>query len=188
MTSRGRRAKSKSGKRQRRPATKGLDLRGLDRVKTFDATLERLTTRRKRSVPGAQEELFSPTLKMRAYLLTARKLFAANRTFSQRSAALDADVHEDVVSRWHLVPGFDAWFDAEMWGEGDRQLGLAYVACVRRAIRTGDPKELEVIMRLRGKLPAGYAPVTPGELVTAGPAMVLNLLIPRPTPPSVGQP
>lgn len=127
---------------------------------------------------------------MLSYLLTARKFFASNRPYSQRAVAAEADVHEDVVGRWHKVPGFDEWFGAEMFGECDRMLPLAAVACVRRVIRTGDPKELETILRVRGKLPAGYLPPAgdgEGSVPAVG-TFVLNLLVPRPDMPVLNVP
>lgn len=105
-----------------------------------------------------------------------------NRPVSQRAIAAESDVHEDVVSRWHKVPGFDAWMGEELFGEARRIYPLAVVAAARRAVRTGDPAEVEKVGRLLGELPSGYESGDPQQ--SPGVAVVVNLLVPRPEMPA----
>lgn len=134
---------------------------------------------------------FVPTRKMLAYLLKYRQLMAANRPFTQRAVANESDVHEDVVSRWHRVPGFDEWWAREVDGESDRLLPMVRLAVVRRAIRTGDPRDAEMAHRLRGALPGGnmLGPFGESDAAPSGAApFVLNLLVPRPEPTAATPP
>jgi hypothetical protein len=132
---------------------------------------------------------FKPTPKMLAYLFATRKLTASGKPYSQRVVAAAADVHEDVVARWHRVSGFDEWFSREVRGEFDRLLPLADLSLVRRAIQTGDPRDVEMAHRVADGLTGGVSvrfgdqDPLPDERHSS---YVLNLLVPRPEMPVVG--
>lgn len=118
---------------------------------------------------------------MLVYLMKTRQFFATNRPISQRAIAAESDVHEDVVSRWHKVPGFDDWMRDELFGEARRVYPLALVAAARRVVRTGDPAELEKLARLLGELPSGMP--DPEAPPANTPTFQLNILVPRPEMP-----
>lgn len=124
---------------------------------------------------------------MLGYLLTARKFFAADKPYSQRAVAESSGVHEDVVARWHRVPGFDEWFGDQMYAEADRMVALAAAAVARRVIRTGDASDFERLCRVRGMLPSGYVAPNEPSNVPGGVNVAhytLNLLVPRPELPA----
>jgi hypothetical protein len=168
----------------------------LDDPNTIDTALEVLAEReRRRSTEDRKKSdsmtagAFRPTPKMLRYVLMTRQFAASKHPYSQRAVAELSDVHEDVVSRWHRVPGFDEWFSEQVLGEVDRLIPLADLSLVWRAIRTGDPRDVEMAHRVRGWWPtAAPAYVDPQDTAGASPATVpytLNLLVPRPEMPPV---
>jgi hypothetical protein len=126
---------------------------------------------------------FRPTAKMQAYLLKWREFQANGRRISQKAVAHEAGVDESVVSRWHRIDGFDAWWGDELLGEARRRYPNAVLSGMCRAERTGDPKEIAEMGRITGQLPAGYVTVPDVPVSGSGGGFTLNLLVPRPDAP-----
>ena len=115
---------------------------------------------------------------------------ASNRPVTLRALAAESGVHEDTASDWRRKPGFLEWWESEFMVDVRGDYALMMARGFRRAITTGDPREIEIMARISGKLAGGpMFPLDPlgdrGQVVGVQNNYQLNFLIPRPEVPQV---
>lgn len=122
---------------------------------------------------------------LRKYLIA----LATTKPITQRAIALESGVHEDTVYDWRSKPGYDAWFEDQILGDARRLWGPIVNRGMRRAERTGDPREIEIMGRVTGKLSTPAFPLDPlgdrGAIIGQVNNYAINFLVPRPEVPAV---
>lgn len=126
---------------------------------------------------------------MLVYLRNYLIALASNRPITQRAVALDSGIHEDTVYDWRRKPGFDAWFEDEILEDARRLWAPVVNKGMRRCQQTGDPREIEIMGRVTGKLqqPSPLLDLVGDRGATIGQVnnYQVNFLVPRPEVPTV---
>jgi hypothetical protein len=132
---------------------------------------------------------FKPTAKMLVYLRKYLIALATTRPITARALALESGVHEDTVYGWREKPGFDEWFEEKTLADARRLWGPVVNRGMRRAERTGDPREIETMGRIIGAIKAPSPLLDTvgdrGAVIGQVNNYAINFLVPRPEVPAL---
>jgi hypothetical protein len=104
------------------------------------------------NIPQPAATAFKPTKAMiRAFFAECDFLLRRVR-YTQQMVAQAARVSESQLSRWHQVEGYDEWTAHRLHELAVRLFARAKVSAGARVILTGDPRELEILGRVLGRI------------------------------------
>lgn len=124
---------------------------------------------------------------MRVYLRKYLIALATTKPITARALALESGVHEDTVYGWRDKPGYDEWFDEQVRLDTRRLWEPVVNRGMRRAERTGDPREIETMGRIIGVLKGPSTLLDTvgdrGGIIGQVNHYAINFLVPRPELP-----